>query len=488
LGKPLKGLLVFVLIATLVITGCTKNKSSDLPASSTSPSQSGDASKDSGNAGADKPEELKILYATVEAGSEAIIDATKKYTDQTGIKVKMDTFPYNNLQEKAFSELAQKSDYYDIIVIDVAWVPQLISHLLPITSFVEGTKNPTVLNEKDFVAKAFLDTTVFKSDAPSTQPPAMEVVDIKAIKDAGFDIYGLPIQSNALTVSYRKDLFNDQKNKDDFKAKFGRELAIPNTLDEYLDIAKFFTNGKDMFGTTLMGAKHEANFVDFKSFLSDFGGSVFDDQMKPILNNEAGVKALETYGSWILKDKVTPPGVTTYTWDEVATVFGSGNVAMAMNYHDMKLDQNVKGEVGYFVFPGVQNGSEIVRGPHAGTWMLSLNKYGKQHQGAYDLVEWLANEENQKNYIQFNQHVTRTSAYKAAEGIEDPLKKEYYKVLGESLAVGVGRPRITNYQQMSETVQIAVSNYLTGKMTAKEALDDAAKRIDTLMKEAGYYK
>ncbi len=88
--------------------------------------------------------------------------------------------------------------------------------------------------------------------------------------------------------------------------------------------------------------------------------------------------------------------------------------------------------------------------------------------------------------MKFNQHVTRKSAYEAAKSLPEESLKEYYQVLGESLKVGVGRPRITNYDQVSEAVQIAVSDYLSGKKDAKTALNDGAKQVETLMKQAGY--
>jgi multiple sugar transport system substrate-binding protein len=206
-----------------------------------------------------------------------------------------------------------------------------------------------------------------------------------------------------------------------------------------------------------------------------------------VFNSDKGVKALETYGSWISGAKVTPPGVLTYTWDEVATVFGSGQVAMGMNYHDMKLDPKVKGgEAGYFVFPGVKDGDKLVRGPHFGSWGVGISKYSKNKEAAYQLAEVLTSPDSQKGYLKFNQHVTRVSAYDAAKAIPDALTKEYYNVLGESLKVGVGRPRITNYDQVSEAVQIAVSDFLSGKKDAKKALDDGAKQVEDLMKQAGY--
>ncbi|GGG05998.1 ABC transporter substrate-binding protein [Paenibacillus abyssi] len=483
--KKLKMVLMISLSMLILLTACSNN--------SPEPASEAAGNNQSAAGAADKPEELKVLYATVEAGSEAIIDAAKAYEQQSGIKISVDTFPYNNLQEKVFSELAQKSDYYDLIAIDTPWVPKIIQHIEPMTSYIQNTKSPELLQLDDFIAKAFLDTSVFKADAPQQNPPQMDTIDLDKIVSEGFDIWSLPIQSNVLTVSYRKDLFNNEENKAQFQQQYNRELAVPQTLDEYLDIAKFFTrdtdgDGKiDLYGTTLMGKKHEANFVDFKSFLSDFGGSIFDDNLVPVFNNEAGVKALETYGSWVSEHKVTPPGVLTYTWDEVATVFGSGQVAMGMNYHDMKLDPKVEGgDTGYFVFPGVENGGEIVRGPHFGSWGIGISKYSNNKQAAYELAEALTSPDVQKGYLNFKQHVTRNSAYVAAEALPDALSKEYYQVLGESLKVGVGRPRITNYDQVSEAVQIAVSEYLSGKKDAKQALDDGAKQVQSLMEQAGY--
>ncbi|WP_256831429.1 MULTISPECIES: ABC transporter substrate-binding protein [unclassified Paenibacillus] len=477
--RKMKTASILVLSMMMVLSACSE-------AAPPAHEQNGNAA-DSG-----KPQVLKVLYATVEAGSEAIIDAAQKYEEQTGIRIEVNTFPYNNLQEKVFSELAQKSDHYDLIAIDTPWMPKIIQHIEPMTSYIKSTKSPDSLKLDDFIAKAFLDTSVFKKDAPQANPPQMDEIHLDNIVSQGFDIWSLPVQSNVLTVSYRKDLFNHPNNKEEFKKQYNRELTIPQTMDEYLDIAKFFTrdtnnDGKiDLYGTTLMGKKHEANFVDFKSFLSDFGGKVFDDDLKPVFNDEKGVKALETYGSWIGQHKVTPPGVLTYTWDEVATVFGSGQVAMGMNYHDMKLDPKVKGEAGYFVFPGVKDGDKLVRGPHFGSWGIGISKYSKNKQGAYELAEYLTSPEAQKGYLKFNQHVTRKSAYEAAKSLPEESLKEYYQVLGESLKVGVGRPRITNYDQVSEAVQIAVSDYLSGKKDAKTALNDGAKQVETLMKQAGY--
>ncbi|WP_231637362.1 MULTISPECIES: ABC transporter substrate-binding protein [Bacillales] len=471
----------YMLIVFILAIGCTGCAGKSLNPGTETPSESAHASATT----------LKVLYATVEAGSEAVIHAAENYEQQTGIHVEVSTFPYNSLQEKVFTELSRMSSEYDLIAIDTPWMPKIIQHLEPMTSYIRKAESTTGMD--DFIAKLFLDTSVFDKDTPQRAPIALDTINLDQITAAGFDVWSLPIQSNVLTVSYRKDLFQDEANRAAFKKRFKRELAIPNTLEEYEDIAKFFTrdiNGDgtiDMYGTTLMAGKHESNFVDYKSFLSDFGGKLFDENLHPVFNSESGVKALETYGGWILRRKVTSPDVLSYTWDEVEIAFGFGQAAMGMNVHDMKLHPNVKGgQVGYFMLPGVKQGDKLVRGPHFGSWGLAINKYSEQKEAAYVLADYLTSADVQRDYLQFRQHVTRKSAYVAAKKMNDESLREYYEVLGRSLSIGVGRPRINNYDQVSEAVQTAVQQYLTGKKDARTALDEAASKVDRLMKESGY--
>ncbi|MFB9328661.1 extracellular solute-binding protein [Paenibacillus aurantiacus] len=463
---------ITLLVAALLLAGC---------------SQAGDG----------EPQELpvtapplRVLYATVEAGSEAVLAATERYRDMTGQPVEVDTFPYNSLQEKVFSELARKSDHYDLLAVDTPWMPRILPHLEPLSAYIQSADSPMRMD--DFIAKVFLDTSVFDSIQSRQQPPAMDVIDVDRIQNAGFDIWSLPIQSNVLTVSYRKDLFLAPASRTAFRQRYGRELEVPRTLDEYLDIARFFTRDTDgdglvdLYGTTLMAGMSEANFVDFKSFLNVYGGELFDRNLRPVFNSPAGVRALETYGDWILKDKVTPPGVTGYTWDEVEIAFGYGQTAMGMNYHDMLLNPKVKGQVGSFMFPGVEQKGTIVRGPHFGSWGLAVNKYSRQRQAAFNLAAFLTGAEAQQGYLKYRHHVTRISAYEAARHLPDAAQREYYDVLGASLKVGVGRPRIKNYNQLSEAVQTAVQSYLSGRQTAKAALDQAVDTVSQFMIMEGY--
>ena len=59
--------------------------------------------------------------------------------------------------------------------------------------------------------------------------------------DGSGEFFGLPANQDAYGLTYRKDLFEDPKEKEAFKAKYGRDLAVPQTYQEAKDVAEFFT-------------------------------------------------------------------------------------------------------------------------------------------------------------------------------------------------------------------------------------------------------
>lgn len=436
---------------------------------------------------------LKVLYGTSEIGSEAVIDAARKYEQLTGIAVEIRTFTYQNLQGKVISELSRKSGEYDLIALDASWVPKIIQHLEPLSEYIRHAENPSAIALDDFIPNVLLDASVFAASAPHRMPSLKEPITLDGVTAEGFDIYSLPIQANVLMGSYRKDLFQNKQEKERFRQQNNGELAPPATLEEYLTLAQYFTRpsageeGNGLYGTTLMAAAHESLFIEFQAFLAAYGGTILDEKLRPAFQLDPGIKALTTYGSWINQYQVTPPDVLSYTWEEAGTAFGSGQAAMGLNYHEMELDPRIRtGAVGYFMFPAADRNDEVNRTPQIISWGLSVNKYSSNKAEAYKLAEYLTSPAVQKDALRFKHNVTRQSAYEQAQNLLFSAQREYYDVLGRSLAQGTVRPRLTNYKQISEVMQAAVRDYLIGKKNAADALGDAARQVETLMKQAGY--
>jgi multiple sugar transport system substrate-binding protein len=438
-------------------------------------------------ADAAKPDKLTMLYATSEADSDAIKAALPAFKQAFGFEIALDTMPYNALQQKAFAELASSSPYYDIMIVDTPWMPALTNKILPITDMILDPQAGEGLEITDFIPKVFYDTAVYKRDNSALHFKDDATIDPAKIKAAGFDIYGLPVQSNVLTLAYRKDLFEDAATRSAYKAKFGKELAPPETWDEFAELAEFMTDaGKRRWGTTLMAGTGDWATDDFKTLLASFGGDghLISDNFEPAFNSPEGVKALTYYAGLVAK-KVVPPGTTSASWDTAATSFGSGLTAMSMNYHSETLNPTVKGEIAYAMVP-----KGVARGPHFGTWMLSVNSFSKNKDWAFRAIKWFTSRETQTKALAQQLHPTRLSVYEAAA--KDPAITEkfgnFYEVLGKSLQVGVGRPRLTNYADVDRSIWVAVNNAARGAATPEAALKSAADEVTTLLAQAGYRK
>ena len=438
-------------------------------------------------ADAPKPEKLTMLYATSEANSDAIKAALPDFKKAFGFDIALDTMPYNALQQKAFAELASESPYYDIMIVDTPWMPALTNKIQPITDMILDPALSEGLDVKDFIPKVFFDTAVYKRDNSALHFKDDAVVDPAKIKAGGFEIYGLPMQANVLTLAYRKDLFDDADNKAKFKAKYGKDLAPPETWDDLAQIAEFMTDpAKRRWGTTLMAGAGDWATDDFKTLLAGFGGDghLVSDDFQAAFNSPEGVKALTFYAGLISKN-LTPPGTTSASWDNVATSFGSGLASMSMNYHSETLNPTVKGEIGYAMVP-----KGAGRGPHFGTWMLSVNSYSKNKDWAFRAIKWFTSKETQTRALVQQLHPTRVSVYEAAAKDAAITGKfgNFYDVLGKSLAVGVGRPRLTNYGDVDRTIWVAVNNVARGAATPEAALKEAADEVNKLLAQAGYKK
>jgi len=474
--RTVAGLLTVAAVAVGSLVGCTPS--------------TGDGGSGGSGAIAAKPKTLHMLYATAEADAAAVQAMIPAFKKKFGFDLQIDTQPYDALQQKVFSEFAADSSHYDIVIVDTPWAPALAGKLEPLDKYINNPKLNDVAdaNIGDFIPKVFYDTAVYDTKNPAAHFSEAEATpDVKTITDKGFNVYGLPIQANALVMAYRKDMFDDAGEKAGYQKQNGSALKVPQTWDDYRRVAQYFTRpDQKMYGATVMAGVGDWATDDFKSLLAGFGGDghlVGDDQ-KLEFDTPKGVAALQYYVDLVDKYKVVPPGSTSASWDETASLFGSGAAAMSMNYHTMALDDQVKGQIGYAPVPSGPGG----KGPHFGTWMLSLNSNGKNKAWAYRAMTWLTAAQQQIAMTKQDLHPTRISVYDQITSNKDAdaARRDFYKVLGQSLAVGVGRARLTNYTEVSNAIAKAVNRAASGSKTPQEALDGATDEVTRLLEDAGY--
>jgi multiple sugar transport system substrate-binding protein len=156
---------------------------------------------------------------------------------------------------------------------------------------------------------------------------------------------------------------------------------------------------------------------------------------------------------------------------------------MSMNYHNVSLNPGVKGEVAYAMAP-----KQVTYGPHFGTWMLSVNSFSKNKEWAYRAVTWFTSSDVQTKMLKQQLHPSRISVYQKATADSSLAQQfgNFYDVLGKSLAVGVGRPRLTNYGDVDQAIWVAVNNAATGRVAPAASLNQAATRVSSALQQAGY--
>ncbi|KAA5837927.1 extracellular solute-binding protein [Saccharopolyspora hirsuta] len=434
-----------------------------------------------------RPDRLRMLYATAEGNLDAVRTQLPAFRDRFGFGLEIDGQPYDALQQRTFAELAVRSGHYDIMIMDTPWTPALTRVIEPLSGYLRqpALNDFADVDLGDFIPKIFYDTAVYREDTPTAHFPATGApAATDAISAAGFDIYGLPIQANGLTMAYRKSLFEDPAEQSAFAARTGEPLTVPSTWDEFRTVAAFFTRPAERrYGTTWMAGVGDWATDDFKTLLAGFGGDghLIGDDLSLRFADEPGERALAFYRDMITDRPVVPPGTASASWDETASTFGAGLAAMSMNYHSMELDSPGLGEVGYAPVPRGQ-----ATGPHFGTYMLSINRSSAHKAWAYRAITWLTSAPVQLEMAKAGLHPTRTSVYDRL--VADPANPdaEFYRALRDTLSVGVGRARLTNYTEVSQAIAVAVNTAATGRAEPRAALDQAARSVRRLLAAAGY--
>lgn len=262
------------------------------------------------------------------------------FTAITGIKVTHDIIQEGDVVEKIQTQMQTGQNLYDGWVNDsdligTHWRYQQVRNL---TDFManEGkdVTNPG-LDLKDFIGSAF-------TTAPDKK------------------LYQLPDQQFANLYWFRYDWFNDDKNKADFKAKYGYDLGVPVNWSAYEDIAEFFTGrdvgGKKVFGHMDYGKKDPSlgwRFTDAWLSMAGNGdkglpnglpvdewGIKVNDKSQPVgscvarggdTNGPASVYSIEKYLEWL--KKFAPPEAQGMTFSESGPVPAQGNIAQQIFWY-----------------------------------------------------------------------------------------------------------------------------------------------------------
>src|SRR6478735_7650278 len=262
-------------------------------------------------------------------------------------------------------------------------------------------------------------------------------------------------QFDVSALYYQKSLYQDEAKKTAFKAKYGYDLAPPDTWAQVSDQAEFFASPPDFYGTQFAGKEEAINGRFYEMVVAE-GGEYLDKDGKPVFNSDAGVRALDWFVN-LYKAKAVPAGTTNYLWDDLGQGFASGTIAINLDwpgwagfFNDPK-SSKVAGNVGVKVQP---KGSAGVRTGWSGHHGFSVTENCAKKEAAASLVWFLTNEDSQKLEAANGPLPTRTAIWQwdIEQAANDPYRKEVLTAFQEAAQNAFPVPQTPEWIEISNAV------------------------------------
>lgn len=413
--------------------------------------------------------ELKILWAQWDP-ADYLQQLAKDYEAKTGVKVTVVQEPWGSFGDRFYTAMAAKGTEWDMVVGDSQWIGQ-------------GATAGWYVDLTDFLKTTGLGDSV--TDA---------TLKYYAEYPAGSKKYfAFPAEGDADGWAYRKDLFEDPKEKADFKAKYGYDLAIPKDYKQLTDIAKFFTRkDQGLYGVAIYTQKdYDAITMGVENTMFPWGGVWQNDKMEVtgIVNSQENIDALQAYKD--LYDCCQVPGLSNAFYNETNDAFLGGKAVMAMNYFAfLPALSNPKtskfaDKTGFFPNPAGPKGG---RGAALGGQGLSVVSYvsPERQQASLDFIKWFGQDDTQTKWAALGGY---TCNKKTLQSDTFTKAQPYNPAFAETMTFVKDFWNIPAYAQLLQVSQAEFHNFVVnGQGTAKEAMDNIAKQHDKILRDGGYLK
>jgi multiple sugar transport system substrate-binding protein len=325
-----------------------------------------------------------------------------RWEEETGAHVNVTKIAIETLHHEIFADLSTGVGQYDAYQT-AAWfygdfftAPE--PYIVEITPFLQDPKYP------------YWDPAEFL--------PAM-----KRLYTWQGKLYGVLFDADAQILYYRKDVLQNAQYQDKFKSELGYDLPNPpKNMKEMHDLASFFTgwdwngDGKDDWGISLHAKVNEQGFFHFLTLAAPYVVSPNNkhfyfnpDDMKPLINSEGHLRALEDYVKFLANG---PKEQIDWTLPQGWTPFLMGHAVMEATWGDLptlaqdRARSTVQGRVGATIIPGTTEAFNPIKGQwepyplnvagntNGGTWHCVISRLSKKKEAAYDFLAFMANKKN----------------------------------------------------------------------------------------------
>ncbi|OON72162.1 ABC transporter substrate-binding protein [Streptomyces tsukubensis] len=357
---------------------------------------------------------------SIEADKKILTKELAKFTQQTGIKVKLEVVPWADLLNRVLAATAS-GEGPDVLNIGNSWSSSLqaTGALLP-----WDAKNYKAIGGKD----RFVETALSATGAEDKDPAAV------------------PLYSLSYALYYNKKMFAD-----------AGVSAPPKTWDELVAAGKKISKG-GKWGLAAEGGNLSENIHHAFVFGKQHGADFFDAAGKPTFTSDGAVAAVKQYVDLMAKDKIIAPGNAEYAQNQSLQDFANNKTAMVLwqaaastfKAHGMKPSD-------YGVVPVPVPSGTPDTGKNTNSMVAGINiavfKNTQNLKGAQKFVKFMTSEDEQKLL-----NKTYGSIPPVKDAQQDPaFDQPDTKVLRETLVNSASPlPNVPNESQFETTVGTAI--------------------------------
>ena len=374
---------------------------------------------------------MKELHLALVSGPQydGLLEKLPDFEEQSGYKLCIDIrLAHVELNERMAKDLGTENGHYDLISTHTKYSPSQTEYLMPLDEFVNSDEL------RDFVPR---------------------VLDLCRIADK---LMQLPRNLDARLLFYRADL-----------------ISSPQSWEEAQ--AQMIKHKRDNFYGFAFPGRHSGLFGTFYEMLGMAGGDLFDENLQPIFNNEAGEWALDFLYRLHSVEQVTPPDlIRNWYYDEISDHFRRGNVLMIGDWpgfyglYQKRETCQVFDQFDVAVYP---EGPAGIRKSYAGGHSFAIPKAARHPEGGLALAKYLTSADVQWHEASASGHTpVRQSVFekmKSAQFSERDARR--MTALEETINhYAMIPPKFAQYPLIEDILWFGVQEAITGRQTAKEAL------------------
>lgn len=424
--------------------------------------------------------------------SSALAANIATFEEVTGINVIIEQGDLPTVIEKVGLDFNAKASEYDIIYADPYQIlARYADHFEDLYTFNNDPYMPQIPGGiNDFIETQLEITSYFENKNK---------------------LLALPYDAPTMVLAYRKDVF--QKYKELFQAEMGYDwMPGPSlTWDKYYEIANWINQKVKEgiitevdYGTGHQAKRHDSLMNDFSNILAANGGDFIENNSKSSIGTtKPGKSAMDTT---IAKQSVlfykkllqiAAPGSTSWDWNDLATEFSKGSIAMSPQWHEYsaqfenRKDSKVVGKVGWSILP---KGSQRYAHTFGGTG-IGINKYAsiEEKQAAWLFLIWATSPQAQYMILKSKEGgstPTRYSVYELPDvkkgmkpGTKEsiqmpnllPMQATFEAWKNENIYV---RPKIQQWRQVDTFIFTELSKMLLDKQTPEQTVKEINEKIN----------